>query len=236
MGSACPTCGKELTTERGMRQHHTKVHGEALPNRVCKGCGSEFYDSKAQRTFCDGCNPNAGEHNGNWKGGKEIATCRLCGDEFSFYPSEKKGVYCPECVAASDEFLGNPYFEVVDIKRVRRNCEHCGEEMTVLQTDLDRGHGRFCSHECLCLWMSKDGAATYNRGWFRMKRLALERDNHACQNCGRTREELGQEPDVHHIKPVRMFDEPEDAHTLDNVICLCRRCHTRIEWERTRSS
>ena len=218
-----------------MRQHHTKVHGERLPNRTCTGCGSEFYDSKAQRTFCDDCNPNAGEHNGNWKGGMETAVCELSGGEFEYYPSEKKGVYVPECVAESDEFLGLPYFEAVDVERVTRKCKKCGVTMVVLQTDVNRGHGRFCSHECLCLWMSRDGATTYNRGWFAVKRRALERDDHTCQNCGKTKGELGQEPDVHHKRPVRLFDEPEDAHSIDSVVCLCRRCHTHIEWETTRA-
>ena len=231
MGWPCPTCGRELTTERGMRQHHTKVHGEPLPNRVCKGCGSEFYDTKAQRTYCDDCNPNAGEHNGNWKGREETAECQLCGNEFSYYPSAKKGVYCPKCVEESDKFLGTPAHELKETERIERECDYCGDGMSVLKSDWERGHGRFCSHECLCLWMSKDGATTYNRGWFRARRLALERDNYSCQNCGKGADDLGQEPDVHHQTPVRLFDDAEDAHALENLISLCRSCHAHIEWK-----
>lgn len=217
-----------------MGQHHTKVHGDALPNRACAGSGIGFYDPKAQRKYCDECNPNAGEHNGNWKGGKENATCTLCGEEFSFYPSEKEGVYCPECVTESNEFLGIPSYEVKDVQRIQGTCRQCGDDMTILQSEWERGRGRFCSHECVCLWMSKSGARTYNRGWFRVRRLALERDNHTCQNCGKTRQELGREPDVHHKVPVRLFDEPQDAHTRDNVVSLCRRCRTEIEWKTAR--
>jgi 5-methylcytosine-specific restriction endonuclease McrA len=44
-----------------------------------------------------------------------------------------------------------------------------------------------------------------------------------------TAEELGQEPDVHHRTPVRSFDIPEDAHSLDNVVTLCRSCHRNVE-------
>lgn len=238
MGWACPACSKELTTERGMRQHHTKVHGEPLPNRVCEGCGVEFYDPKAQRSYCDDCNPNAGEHNGNWKDRKEIATCRLCDDEFSFYPSEKKGVYCPECVAESGEFLGTPY--VKDANRVETRCRYCGEPMTVLESERERGAGKYCSRECLGSWLSenvvgedhhqwKGGTIEYGQGWWRIRRQALRRDDHTCQLCGISRTDLGQEPDVHHIRPVRTFDDPEDAHTLENVVCLCRRCHRLVE-------
>ncbi len=38
----CPTCGKSLAAERGVCQHHTKVHDEPLPNRTCKGCARGF--------------------------------------------------------------------------------------------------------------------------------------------------------------------------------------------------
>ena len=61
----CPTCGKSLNTERGMRQHHTKVHGDPLPNRTCEACGEEFYDPEARRTYCEDCYTEAGTQNGN---------------------------------------------------------------------------------------------------------------------------------------------------------------------------
>ena len=57
----CPTCGKSLNTEQGSRQHHTKVHGDPLPNRTCEECGEEFYDPKARRmyfTLCPLCHRN----------------------------------------------------------------------------------------------------------------------------------------------------------------------------------
>jgi hypothetical protein len=63
----CPTCGTSLSTRQGMRQHHTKMHGEPLPNRTCTGCDERFYDPKARREYCGDCNPNAGSNNGNWK-------------------------------------------------------------------------------------------------------------------------------------------------------------------------
>nr|WP_311136853.1 HNH endonuclease [Natronosalvus rutilus] len=57
----------------------------------------------------------------------------------------------------------------------------------------------------------------------------LERDEYRCQSCGRGRQEIGRNPDVHHVIPVRTFDDPEDAHTLDNVVSLFRRCHRLAE-------
>lgn len=213
-----------------MRQHHTKVHGESLPNRTCKGCERDFYDPKADRIFCDDCNPNAGKHNGNWKDAKETAYCKLCEAGFEYYPSDKEGVYCPQCVEESEEFLGEQYG--LDAPRITRNCDNCGNEMSVLLSDWERGEGRFCDFDCLCSWMSIDGRAKrtdYGRNWKPVKAQALERDNNTCQHCGVTAETLGHEPDVHHVIPVREFDDPGEAHTLDNVVCLCRACHRRVE-------
>lgn len=223
-----------------MRQHHTKVHGEALPNRTCKGCGTAFHDTDAKRDYCGDCDPNAGENNGNWTDARETTECKRCGGEFSFYPSDKEGIYCGACVEDADEFLGTPYREVHDIERVRRSCEHCGKEFRILKSDLAVRAGRFCSHDCLCDWMSENqtgenhhqwrpGETNYTGDWWAVRRAARERDDHVCQHCGVSRDEMGREPDVHHIEPVRTFDDPQESHRLDNVVCLCRSCHRGVE-------
>lgn len=75
-----------------------------------------------------------------------------------------------------------------------------------------------------------DGAdRPYVSPWWEVRSKALERDNHKCQICESTREELGSEPDVHHIKPVREFADSRNAHTLENVVALCRSCHRYAE-------
>ncbi|MEF8808514.1 HNH endonuclease [Natronomonas sp.] len=65
--------------------------------------------------------------------------------------------------------------------------------------------------------------------WQSIKMEALERDDHACRRCGKTREEIGKEPDVNHLIPVRAFDDPQEAHRLLNVVCLCPSCHSTVE-------
>ena len=228
----CPTCDRTLSTEQGMRQHHTKVHGEPLPNRTCKGCDTEFYDPKARRTYCDDCDPNAGEHNGNWKDAKESAECEICGTDFEYYPSNKKGEFCPECVREADEFLGTSSHELRDIELIERDCKHCGTSMTVLPSTDAQGYGKFCDRDCLSSWLSDqwgDGERIYNGRWREVRRRALNRDDHECQRCGKTKADIGREPDVHHITPVRDFGDSQDAHRLDNVVCLCRSCHRLVE-------
>ena len=231
----CPTCGKSLTTERGMRQHHTKVHDEPLPNRTCKGCGTEFYDPKSRREYCENCYSERGRENGNWKDAKERTECERCGSEFEYYPSNKDGVYCSECVERADEFLGTPSYAGEEFPRVECECEQCGTAFTVLKSTLKREPCRFCSRDCLYEWMSAElyegecPENVYRGEWWSVRREARQRDKSECQICGKDEDDIGRKPDVHHITPIRKFEDPQDAHRLDNVITLCPLCHRRAE-------
>jgi 5-methylcytosine-specific restriction endonuclease McrA len=235
----CPTCGKSLNTEQGMRQHHTKVHGDPLPNRTCKGCGSEFYDPKARKTYCEECNPNAGEHNGNWQDAQDAAECVDCGTEFEYYPSDKDGVYCAACVAEASGLL--PENPAESVEKLSIPCKYCGSVLRRYPSAVESSsYGAFCDLNCYGNWLSENvvgeshhqwegGTINYGAGWWQTRKKALRRDNFRCQNCGRTSEKIGRNPDVHHLTPVREFEKPSDAHTLGNVISLCRRCHRLVE-------
>ncbi|MFP9060999.1 HNH endonuclease [Natrialbaceae archaeon A-chndr2] len=235
----CPTCGKQLATEGGVRQHHTKVHGDPLSNRTCTGCGLEFYDPKSRRSFCDGCNPNVGEHNGNWSDAKAETTCKTCGGTFEYSPSDTSGVYCSDCVSNADGLL--PKNPSSAGKRITVDCNGCGSELSVYPSRVERNErGVFCDMACYGRWLSRTivgenhhqwagGPITYGRKWWTIRRQVLERDDYRCQRCGRSRDDIGRNPDVHHLVPVRSFDDTEDAHTLANVIALCRRCHRLAE-------
>lgn len=235
----CPTCGKSLNTERGMRQHHTKVHDEPLPNRTCEECNEEFYDPKARRTYCEGCYTGAGRQNGNWKGAKEATECDICRNEFEYYPSDKNGVYCPECVEAAAGLLPKNYTDTVE--KLVLPCKFCGETLRRYPSVVDSSsYGVFCDLNCYGSWLSENvvgdshhqwegGSINYGTGWWKTRREALERDQFRCQNCGRTEADIGRKPDVHHLTPVRAFSNPSDAHELENVISLCRHCHRHAE-------
>lgn len=235
----CPTCGESLSGERGMRQHHTKVHGDPLPNRTCSGCGLEFYDPKARREYCDDCDPNAGEHNGNWRDAREQADCERCDSTFEYYPSDKRGVYCSDCVDAAEGLL--PDNPSVKGERVTVSCQSCGDALEVRPARIDdQKRGFFCTLDCYGDWLSANvvgpahhqwegGPIEYGRSWWRVRRRALERDDYECQHCGIGAAELERNPDVHHLEPVRSFDDPEDARALENVVTLCRSCHRRAE-------
>lgn len=212
-------------------------------NRTCAGCGTQFYDPKARLRYCEDRDPETGEHNGNWHGATEEAICRLRGSAFESCPSDKEGVFCPACVEARDEFPGTPSWTLREVERVAFERDQCGEPFELLASAVERleDRGRFCSHDCRSARMSENwrtadhpawkggGTIPYAGRWWEAGRLALERDEYSCRSCGRTRAETRRDPDVHHITPVRDFDDPQDAHYPDNLVRLCRSCHPKVE-------
>jgi ribosomal protein L37AE/L43A len=125
------------------------------------------------------------------------------------------------------------------------DCAACGE--TVERYPSRTGEVTTCDEGCRAEWLSEaftgeghpnwegGDVGPYGPGWSRVRREALERDDHECQHCGKTREEIGRNPDVHHIVPVRAFAaaggrERADAHRLDNVVSLCVDCHRKADF------
>lgn len=71
-------------------------------------------------------------------------------------------------------------------------------------------------------WKGGVSPDAYRHPWPEIRKQALERDNY-CQDCG-AMDNLH----VHHKTPVREFEDPSEAHTMDNVVVLCESCH----WDR----
>jgi len=76
---------------------------------------------------------------------------------------------------------------------------------------------------------------SYGPNWQQQRNKARARDGYKCQNCGRP-ERPGQEHDVHHLRPFRLFDYRPGknanyllANQLSNLITLCTDCHPKVE-------
>lgn len=219
----------------------------------CQHCGKQLDDGYgvkycSQECFHEG-NSFAGENNPNYKGGKAATECRICGRRFKYYPSDKKGWYCPECVE-TEEWRTPPTVTGTDNPRwkggkIEKECDVCGKKVRRYPSGFENDVV-CCSEECRQTWLSeaftgeghpnwKGGPGDfYNDGWWPAKLAALDRDGHTCRVCGATKDELGRNPDVHHIVPVREFAEAEDAeiadaHALDNLVSLCVTCHRNAD-------
>ncbi len=107
----------------------------------------------------------------------------------------------------------------------RSLCRHCSSRQNALDymayksgKDSPKWRGGYK------YWMSgrygkdKDGLS-----WKIQRRLARERDGYLCQKCGCC--EINKKVSVHHKVPYRI----SFSHALDNLICLCKRCHPRDE-------
>lgn len=66
-------------------------------------------------------------------------------------------------------------------------------------------------------------------GWAVARRTARTRDGDTCRACGKTAEQQGRAMDVHHRTSYFTFASPAEANDLDNLVCLCRSCHRRVE-------
>lgn len=255
MGShECPSCGSKFDTRRGLGVHHAQAHGSRLPNHTCEQCGERFH-SEYQKKYCSeeclrAAVSFAGSDNPNYRGGKETTECVLCGRKFEFYPSEKKGLFCPDCVQNADwrtlpDIVGESNPNWIGGKR-ELECAVCGTTVRRYPSDAT-GEVCVCSEDCRRKWLSdsftgeghpnwKGGDnGAYGKGCNAVRRAALERDDHECVVCGKTKEDVGRNPDVHHIVPVRWFVESEDheradAHRLENVVTLCVRCHRKADF------
>lgn len=77
------------------------------------------------------------------------------------------------------------------------------------------------------------GHLNYNASWPEKREERLKKDNHRCQHCGLTREEHFEKYDVdlsvHHIVPLRTFDDGDKANRISNLVTLCMACHRKVE-------
>lgn len=254
MSFQCPACGSEFDTRRGLGVHHSLVHDEQLPNRTCADCGEEFYSSYEKKYCSRNCRYDSASSKSkekrNYRRGKERTDCRICGATFEYYPSNKKGLYCSDCVE-NESWRSIPATSGSENPRwnggkVEVECAVCGTAIERYPSNFT-GDVAVCSEECRREWLSKaftgsghpnwkgGGNESYGTGWQKVRKQALERDGYACVRCSKTKQELGRNPDVHHIVPVRSFAESEDhkrtdAHYLGNVASLCIACHRKADF------
>lgn len=64
--------------------------------------------------------------------------------------------------------------------------------------------------------------------WKEARQAALARDR-VCQDCG-----ASEDLHVHHIRPVKEHNDPEDAHHVGNLVVLCASCHRKWEGQDAR--
>lgn len=162
--------------------------------------------------------------------------CNECGIQILRPPrfATHKLVFCNQQCA-------NKYITYRQKERVAVLCAECGKTLERIPSQVKERS--FCNQKCAGIWKCKNitGNKVYNYkggydddygpSWPFARRQTLERDGHKCTICGVTKEQLGKEPDVHHVIPFRFFgkERHKQANNIVNLTCLCPKHHTEQE-------
>lgn len=219
----CPTCGKVLSSELGMKQHHSKVHGEslAISTRPCSFCDSEVrrHDSHSEdreNVFCDDecykkwrSENKSGENHPRYGKNHSEETKKQISESLNGREANKSAVQ-----KRAESLQG------------RNRSEETKKKISASLTGEQ--HPRYVG-----------GGEKRNKIPMResLAERILERDDYECQECGLTNEEhlkkQGHRLHIHHKKPRREFvDEYDDiekareaANDDENLVSLCNYCH-----------
>jgi 5-methylcytosine-specific restriction endonuclease McrA len=223
----------------------------------CSFCGSdvETYQSRLKSKdnhFCDqNCYSSwqsenrVGENHHQYD--RVAVNCEVCGEEKNVAESQfeiSEIFFCSvECESEykTESMVGenNPNWK----QKVGVECDNCSTEFKVHEWRHGSRDQLFCSHDCYGEWVSETrvgenhprwvdgGVVYYGESWSNARQKVRERDGNVCQLCNDDEDEIGQKPAVHHIEPVRSFEDPNEAHTMDNMVQVCQPCHMKLESE-----
>lgn len=155
-------------------------------------------------------------------GKSKLIPCKVCGKERIVYPYEtnrRKNIYC-----------SNKCFHIDSINRIKTKCKYCGKDMEIIPSHLKIGRRKYCSKKCMGLdyinyrggenhprWNGGVGNGEYGYLW---KNVKIKNRKEKCELCwGKTN---GLDLDVHHI------DLNKKNHDPNNLITLCRSCHSKL--------
>lgn len=217
---------------------------------ICDGCGKEFSRYKSLinegENFCSKeCYKNNREDN------RKKVSCNNCGKKFKVHKKRYKirdNFYCSKnCEKkwrTNNSKQGKDH-ELYD--RIETCCDYCGDEIKIILWDYKNYKHNFCGDKCKNNWRSenikgknhpnwKDGSSPnkYPREFYRMREDILERDNSRCVLCRMNEEEHKDKYKkglcVHHV------DGDVYNNESTNLVTLCQRCNSKIEYLEHRPS
>lgn len=215
----------------------------------CDYCGKIFNKkpSLIERSDNDFCSNSC---KGKWTAGERHpqydqieVNCANCGEGKTVPPSQYEKTnnhFCnAKCQAEYEDRSGQANSAWMGGKK-KVCCTQCGNFLEVHSYRFEDGKDFFCDVDCRGNWATESFSGenhplwegyseNYGEDWLKLRNKARKRDDGKCQICGIDKEQLGKWPDVHHIEPVKSFEEPEQANFLDNLVCLCSSCHGKVE-------
>jgi len=246
----CPNeeCDFASESEHGVKVHISQAH--SFDKTVsCEYCGEtkEFPDKNPSeledRKYCSReCTQNAIAER---RKDRVIIECKECGNDFEVIPSrEDRAKYCSEnCRLENFTEIGKeagkdtrfeegnePWNKGLSIEESEK-IQEIALKTQKAQKGIKHNPGiGFQSGEDHHNW-KEDYEYDKFRGdsWKTQRLKALNRDDYVCQLCETKRSNLDLPLDVHHKTPFREFENSETANQLDDLVCLCRSCHMKVE-------
>lgn len=220
--------GKKLSKEtiEKMKKNHKYAYGENHPNwnggmvtLVCEQCGNNY---KKIRCLKD----------------KSKFCCKKCQAEYLKGKNHKSNCRCASCKNKNGETLigkDNPSWRG---GKSKIKCQNCNKEFEEWVSQLHKNN--FCCKQCYGKWLSDTNRGENHPNWRggyslkhypqefnkELKKKIRERDDHTCQECNKTEQELGYTLICHHI------DYNKKNNSDDNLISLCRSCHAKTNFNR----
>lgn len=173
---------------------------------------------------------------------KIVAVCDDCG-KVRFLNKADYHALCLSCVFKGAK---SPLWKGGLVKRI---CEFCGKEFPVKPSEIKRGQGRFCNHECYGKWLSKNLRGKNSPSWKNgasfepychkfnedFKEYIREKFGRVCFLCPKTEEENGQRLSVHHVNGNKNCGCDDDETC--QFVPLCVSCHgkmlsKKVNWEK----
>lgn len=217
----CVNCGQKL---------------ERIPYHADRDnvCSDECYDEYFSEKFTGEGNPNYSE--------RVQVNCQRCEKRFEIIPSQAtRRKYCSRECMRLDIVPDRHRDEDGEVPDKYKECLICGEYFRVSPAEYQ--NRKTCGKSCFArlisrknegrnspLWKEGGGIGKdYGEDWYSKRRLVLEADDARCVFCGKDESDIGREPDVHHILPVRFFDPPSLGNYIGNLVTLCHSCHGYFE-------
>ncbi len=108
-------------------------------------------------------------------------------------------------------------------------CEECGKKITIYHNKCKSCWAKSRTKEQSPAWQGGLSFEEYGREFDHpLKEKVRFRDGYLCRMCGCSQLESGQQLSVHHI------DYNKTNNVLNNLISLCRSCHTKTNFNRKR--
>ena len=247
----CEYCGNEFETKRSIQRFCSRIcSGKSQRKqdiRKCEWCGGEFTIcvSSPQRFCNEKCYGEwkseniKGENSPLWLDNDDIIIklCEWCGEPIRMTPSRIDRKFCSvECRGKwlIENSCGdvNPNWKGGDLIKI---CVWCGKEFSVPNHRNETA--KFCSYECMGKYRSENyvgenhpnwkGGISYNPYCLLFndvfKKYIRDYYNNRCFLCGKTKEENGQNLDVHHVN----YDKDCLCGSQCDFVPLCKSCHVK---------